>query len=57
MIIFNEKFQVETGHAHVTVLDVTKQVREMNDEAQKHPEVVLFRFRSFRMVKLCGAQS
>ena len=27
MIVFNEKFQVETGAAHVTVLDVTKQVR------------------------------
>ena len=29
MIVFNEKFQVETGAAHVTVLDVTKQVREI----------------------------
>lgn len=29
MIVYNEKFQVETGHAHVTVLDVTKQVREI----------------------------
>ena len=29
MIIHNEKFQVETGAAHVTVLDVTKQVREI----------------------------
>ena len=29
MIIHNEKFQVETGSAHVTVLDVTKQVREI----------------------------
>ena len=26
MIIHNEKFQVETGHAHVTVLNVTQQV-------------------------------
>lgn len=29
MIIYNEKFQVETGAAHVTVIDVTKQVREI----------------------------
>ena len=29
MIIYNEKFQVETGHSHVTVLNVTKQVREI----------------------------
>ena len=29
MIVFNEKFQVETGAAHVTVLDVTKQVRDI----------------------------
>ena len=29
MIVFNEKFQVETGAAHVTVIDVTKQVRDI----------------------------
>jgi len=29
MIVYNEKFQVETGSAHVTVIDVTKQVREI----------------------------
>ena len=29
MTIYNEKFHVETGVAHVTVLDVTKQVREI----------------------------
>ena len=34
MIIHNEKFQVETGHAHVTVLDVTKQVREIVDRSK-----------------------
>lgn len=28
-MVYNEKFQVETGHSHVTVLDVTKQVREI----------------------------
>ncbi len=28
-MVYNEKFQVETGHAHVTVVDVTKQVREI----------------------------
>lgn len=27
MISRNEKFHVKTGHAHVTVLDVTKQAR------------------------------
>ncbi|MBO4394398.1 MAG: YjbQ family protein, partial [Spirochaetales bacterium] len=26
-MIYNEKFQVETGAAHVTVIDVTKQVK------------------------------
>ena len=34
MIIYNEKFQVETGHAHVTVLDVTKQVREIVEKSK-----------------------
>ena len=33
MIIHNEKFQVETGHAHVTVLNVTKQVRDIAAKA------------------------
>lgn len=33
MTIYNEKFQVETGHSHVTVLDVTKQVREIAGRA------------------------
>ena len=28
-MVYSEKFQVETGIAHVTVLDVTKQVREI----------------------------
>lgn len=28
-MVYNEKFQVETEHSHVTVLDVTKQVREI----------------------------
>ena len=28
-MVYNEKFQVETGVAHVTVIDVTKQVREI----------------------------
>ena len=32
-MVYNEKFQVETGHAHVTVLDVTKQVREIAAKA------------------------
>jgi secondary thiamine-phosphate synthase enzyme len=28
-MVYNEKFQVETEHSHVTVLDITKQVREI----------------------------
>ncbi len=32
-MVYNEKFTVETGHAHVTVLDVTKQVREIVGKA------------------------
>lgn len=28
-MVYNEKFQVDTGHSHVTVLDVTAQVREI----------------------------
>lgn len=28
-MVYDEKFKVETGHSHVTVLDVTKQVKEI----------------------------
>lgn len=32
-MVYNEKFQVETEHSHVTVLDVTRQVREIADRS------------------------
>ena len=32
-MVYNDKFTVETGAAHVTVLNVTKQVREIAGKA------------------------
>ena len=65
-MVYHEKFQVETGHAHVTVLDVTQQVREIAARSGvKNGSIlvytnrytysrVLYRFRSFPMGRRIG---
>ncbi|MEG1515679.1 MAG: secondary thiamine-phosphate synthase enzyme YjbQ [Clostridia bacterium] len=42
-MVYNEKFQVETDHSHVTVVDVTKQVKEIaNRSAVKNGSILVF---------------
>ncbi len=42
-MVVNEKFQVETGAAHVTVLNVTKQVREIAERSGiKNGHILVF---------------
>ena len=42
-MIYNEKFSVETGHSHVTVVDVTDQVREIFEKTDiKNGSVLVY---------------